>query len=205
MQKKFLDKAYDLAGAEDTRHFYQDWASSYDQEIAANGYASPLRTAQALRQCGAELNHPLLDIGCGTGLSGVFLRDAGFTALHGSDFSAEMLEQARQKNIYSELHLADLTAPFNFVKNPYTTIAAVGVLAPGHAGPGLIGTAVELLTGGGLFGFSLNDHSLENPAFMALINDLIENKRVRIRWQEYGDHLPKIGVNAIIMVLQRLR
>ena len=203
MSKKFLDRAYDLEGAEDTRHFYQQWADSYDQEIAANGYASPLRTAQALAECGADKNAALLDIGCGTGLSGLFLQDAGFARLHGSDFSAGMLEQAREKQVYDELHLADLTAPFDFVTERYRTISAVGVMAPGHAGPELIETVIELLSPGGLFGFSLNDHSLDNPAYMGSIENLLKEKRVRVRWQEYGDHLPKIAVNAMIMVLQR--
>lgn len=102
MSKGYLDRAYDLASAGKTRRLYKGWAQTYDEEIAKNGYASPRRTAQALVKSGARLDAPLLDIGCGTGVSGFFLRDAGFTDLQGSDFSPEMLKIAEDKQIYKK-------------------------------------------------------------------------------------------------------
>lgn len=203
--KQFLTSAYDLENAEQTRSLYHEWAATYDEEISANGYASPLRTAEALVSCGAALNQPLLDIGCGSGVSGQLLQQAGFTELHGSDFSQPMLELAAQKKLYHKLNLADLNDPFNFVDKPYHGIAAIGVMAPGHAGPELILSVLELLVTGGLFGFSMNDHTLVNPDYMDEINRLVMARRIRIRWSEYGEHLPGINLNSIIMVIQKLR
>ena len=135
----------------------------------------------------------------------MFLRDAGFNELHGSDFSPEMLALAKDKSIYQSLHQADLRDPFEFVTEPFPVIAAIGVLAPGHAGPEVIATVVELLTVGGLFGFSMNDHTLENSGYLEEIARMIHEKRIRVRWQDYGDHLPGIELNSMIMVLERLR
>ena len=205
MTKQFLKNAYNLANAGATKDLYRDWAATYDEEISANGYASPVRTAEALVKCGATLDGPVLDIGCGSGVSGLFLRDAGFTELHGSDFSPEMLALAKDKSIYQSLHQADLRDPFEFVTEPFPVIAAIGVLAPGHAGPEVIATVVELLTVGGLFGFSMNDHTLENSGYLEEIARMIHEKRIRVRWQDYGDHLPGIELNSMIMVLERLR
>lgn len=204
MAKQFLNNAYNLASAGATKDLYRDWAATYDEEIAANGYASPVRTAEALVQCGAALDKPLLDIGCGSGVSGLFLRDAGFTELHGSDFSPEMLALAQDKGLYASLHQADLRDPFEFVTEPFTTIAAIGVLAPGHAGPEVLETVVNLLSVGGMFGFSMNDHTLENPGYLAEIARMVQEKCIRVRWQDYGDHLPGIELNSMIMVLERL-
>lgn len=204
MSKQFLDNAYSLASAGQTKQLYKDWAETYDEEIMANGYSSPVRIAEALAKCGAALESPVLDVGCGTGVSGLFLRDAGFTDLHGSDFSSEMLALAEEKSLYTQLHLADLNDPFEFVKTPFSTIAAIGVLAPGHAGPDIIETVINLLPVGGLFGFSMNDHTLENEGYNAEITRIIQEKRIRIRWQDYGDHLPKIHLNSMIMVLERI-
>ncbi len=51
----------------------------------------------------------VLDIGCGTGLSGVLLRErAAF--LKGIDLSPGMVEVARLKNLYDELEVAEITA-----------------------------------------------------------------------------------------------
>lgn len=204
MTQQFLNSAYDLENSDATRNLYRDWAESYEEEIIENGYASPVRTAEALVKCNAPLNVPLLDIGCGTGLSGVILQSAGFMELHGSDFSPEMLAKAKAKGIYTRLHQADLNDPFEFVTEPFAVITAIGVFAPGHAPPETIATIVDLLTVGGLFGFSMNDHTLENPGYMLEINRLIGERKVRVRWQEYGDHLPGIGLNSMIMVLERL-
>jgi len=204
-KKGFLNSAYGLDNAEQTRSLYRDWAATYDEEISANGYASPQRTAQALVACGAETEQPLLDIGCGSGVSGEALQQSGFSNLYGCDFSQPMLDLAEQKQLYRELHHNDLNDPFHFVKSPYATIAAIGVLAPAHAGPDLITTTLELMTDGGLFGFSMNDHTLENAGYMELINSLVKDRKIRLRWSEYGDHLPGINLNSLIMVIERLR
>ena len=204
MAKQFLKNAYKLANAGATKDLYRDWAATYDEEITANGYASPVRTAEALVKSGAPLDGPVLDIGCGSGVSGLFLRDAGFTELHGSDFSPEMLALAQEKGLYKSLNHADLRDPCEFVTEPFPVIAAIGVLAPGHAGPEVIETVLGLLTEGGLFGFSMNDHTLENPDYLSEINRLVREKRIRVRWQDYGDHLPGIELNSMIVVLERL-
>ena len=204
MAKQFLSNAYGLANSGHTKQLYKDWAETYDEEIMDNGYSSPVRTAQALAQCRAQLDAPVLDVGCGTGVSGLFLRDAGFSDLHGSDFSPEMLALAKQKDLYTELHLADLNDPFEFVKTPFPTIAAIGVLAPGHAGSDIIQHVMDLLPTGGLFGFSMNDHTLKDPGYNQEIARMIKQKKIRIRWQDYGDHLPKIDLHSMIMVLERI-
>lgn len=203
MANQFLDNAYGLARSGQTKQLYKDWAETYDEDIMENGYSSPLRTAQALVACGAQLDAPVLDIGCGTGLSGLFMKDVGFTDLHGSDFSPEMLAEANEKGIYSVLHQADLRDPFEFVNETFPTIAAIGVLTPGHAGSEIIETVIALLPVGGLFGFSMNDHTLEDPSYNDEIERMVLEKKIRIRWKDYGDHLPKINLSSMIMVLER--
>ncbi len=95
--KKFLQTVYGLETSEDTQEFYADWASTYDEEVTENGYASPARVALALQKSGANLDAPLLDIGCGTGVSGLFLSQIGFAHIDVSDFTPNMLERAREK------------------------------------------------------------------------------------------------------------
>ena len=204
MSKGYLDQAYELASVGQTMGLYKGWAETYDEEIAENGYASPRRTAHALLESGAKPGSPLLDIGCGTGVSGLFLRDAGFTDLHGSDFSAEMLQLAADKKLYKNLYNANLHKPFDFVETAYQTITAIGVLAPGHAEPGIIQSVTDLLPPGGYFGFSMNDHTLDNPGYEFEISRLVRERAVRIRWRDYGDHLPGIDLQSMIVVLEKL-
>lgn len=201
----FLKGAYDLEGSDATIGFYGDWAASYEAEIKDNGYATPQRCAAALTAQEVDRNAPLLDLGCGTGLSGEAFRAAGFTTIDGTDFSPEMLAYAQAKpELYRALTLADLTNPIPAQPGAYASIAAVGVISPGHAPAEMIDQVLALLPAGGHFVFSLNDHALEDPSFRGHIAAAIEAGTAELRFEEYGAHLPGIDLKAVVFVLQKL-
>lgn len=77
----------------------------------------------------------VLDMGCGTGLVGQYLLERGFKNVVGVDASAGMLERAREKNSYIELHELFLGRPDTFpenLHNRFDVITASGILAEGH-------------------------------------------------------------------------
>lgn len=203
-RRSFLDDAYRYSAPEETEAFYGEWAATYDEEIERNGYATPARTAAAMAACVEDLSAPFLDLGCGTGLSGRAFRQAGFTALDGTDFSQEMLDAARAKSVYRKLTRGDLHTPIPAQPGQYANMAAVGVISPGHAPPELMATALDLLPAGGCFGFSLNDHALEDEAYEGRMRALIADGTAELAFEEYGDHLPGIGLRAKVYVVKKL-
>ena len=90
---KFFPKAYGLKTQNDINELYDEWADSYDDEVEENGYVSPTRTASALTQF-LPLEASILDIGCGTGLSGVALNNSGFLNIHGTEINLSILVKA---------------------------------------------------------------------------------------------------------------
>ena len=201
----FLDRAYDLDDAEKTRAFYEEWAATYEAETRANGYVTPSRCASALAGCAIDRAAPLLDLGCGTGLSGVAFRDAGFSCIDGSDFCEEMLACAKTKQgVYRKLVASDLNDPLPGAPGEYANVAAVGVFSPGHAPPDMIDAVIEKLPAGGCFVFSLNDHALEIPGYEAHIDAMVDGARAEIAFREYGDHLPGRNIGAVVAVLRKL-
>ena len=96
-KKRFLDDVYRVNSHEDMVALYDDWSVTYDEEIKKNGYATPKRCAEALAGAIDNLFSPVLDFGCGTGMSGEALAEAGFKNIDGCDLSERMLEVARQK------------------------------------------------------------------------------------------------------------
>ena len=74
-----------------------DGATSFGGD-GSGGASSPLR---------------VLDLGCGTGLAGILFRRIA-SWLGGVDASAGMLEHAREREVYDELHEADLLSPSPF-------------------------------------------------------------------------------------------
>lgn len=70
----------------------------------------------------------LLDMGCGTGLAGEEFRNLA-EVIHGVDLSGKMLDKARRKNIYTQLHCADLIDFLSATALQYDVFLAADVLA----------------------------------------------------------------------------
>jgi len=203
MTTTYLDKIYSADSA-DLRPFYAQWAQSYDQEVGENGYVTPLRIAEALARHVKDLSIPILDYGCGTGVSGQAFQKAGFLTIDGVDISAEMLKVAAQKKIYRRLEVFAPESGPNVKLGAYQIIAAVGVIGAGAAPLAVLTKIMALLAPKGLFVFSFNDHTLEDPAYDGLVEDYVNQGQAVLHLKEYGDHLPKQKINSNIYILEKL-
>jgi len=197
----FLDKAYSARDAASTRTLYDDWAASYEAEVGENGYATPARCAAALKTHVDDLTAPILDFGCGTGLSGLALRLAGFEVIDGVDLSPEMLDGARAKGVYRHLNMieANETLP----SGEYNAISAIGVIGAGAAPISVLHTLMRALPTGGKLVFSFNDHALEDPANEGGVAEWTDCGAARLLFKEHGAHLPGIGLNSSVYVLEK--
>lgn len=203
MSKEFLKQAYGLETVDNTRALYRDWAASYDAEITENGYQTPRRCAEALARHCPDKGASILDVGCGTGLSGIAFRAEGFEALTGNDLSQEMIEIASARDIYDEIHLADLHNPLDFDAGRFDVIAAVGVISVGHAPASTIKEIFDKLAIGGLFVFSINDASIKEGSFTAAADALVARDDAHLCEAHYDEHLPKIGMKSTVYVVQK--
>lgn len=201
MTENFLDKVYDARGAAETRALYDDWAASYEAEVGENGYVTPARCAEALKTFTDDPGAPLLDFGCGTGLSGLALKLAGFEAIDGMDLSAEMLAVAKSKGIYRSLTQidADETLP----AGAYRTVAAIGVIGAGAAPVSVLHMIMRALPRGGKFVFSFNDHALEDPVYEGSVSEWTDCGAAHLLMRESGPHLPARGINSNVYVLEK--
>lgn len=203
MTDTFLDKIYDATGTDETRDLYARWSASYDAEVAANGYATPARCAEALKAASSDLSAPILDFGCGTGLSGLALSLAGFTTIDGMDLTREMLEKASEKQVYRALELSHPDLPFTVTQGDYAAIAAIGVIGAGAAPLSVFDMLVGALGSGGLFVLSFNDHTLEDPDYDAKVAQVQNTGEMRLIFEEYGDHLPGKDMRSKVYVLEK--
>ena len=128
----FFTRVYKSQTNQEVLAIYDDWAEEYDETVLSHGYITPQRCAAALAGLAPDLTAPVLDIGCGTGISGMALEAAGFTHVTGSEVNAAMLEKARARgSIYQNLMLVDVDNPFDFDVGTYRYITAMGVIATG--------------------------------------------------------------------------
>ncbi|MDC0656806.1 methyltransferase domain-containing protein [Leisingera sp. SS27] len=203
MSEKFLDKAYGLETPEATLEHYDQWAASYDAEIAENGYATPGRIARALAKYQTDMSDPVLDFGCGTGLAGLALRLQGFETVDGMEPSEEMLAQARSKGAYRTLTRIDPAEKQPIPRGAYRLITGCGVLGTGAAPPAVFDTIMHALPRGGLFAFSYNDHALADHAYTGKLNEWLDCSAARLLFREHGDHLPGIDLKSTVYVIEK--
>lgn len=204
MAEKFLEKTYGCETPDATRDHYDKWAASYDAEIAENGYATPSRCAQALTRHLAEKSAPVLDFGCGTGLSGLALAREGFTLIDGLDPAAGMLAEAEKRGLYRNLLQIEPGADIPGQPGAYAAIAAIGVIGVGAAPPSVLDQIAAALAPGGLLVFSLNDHALADADCAAKRDALLASGTLRQVEQSYGDHLPGIDLKSSVYVFEKL-
>jgi predicted TPR repeat methyltransferase len=201
MTNGFLDKAYGARDAQSTRQLYDDWAASYESEISENGYATPGRCAAALRAVTTDLTKPILDFGCGTGLSGLALKLAGFEVIDGLDLSPEMLEQAKAKGIYRKTELVEPGAALAHSPGDYGAIAAIGVI--GAAPLSVFHLLMKGLAPDNKLVLSLNDHALADPSYEAAMSEWLDCGAARLLFKEHGDHLPGINLKSTVYVIEK--
>lgn len=200
--RTFLDRVYDLDGATATRSFYGDWADSYDAEVTDAGYQTPARAAAALAGH-LDPASAILDLGCGTGLSGQALTDAGFTTVDGCDLTPEMLEKAQARGCYRNLWLSDPETPVDLSRGPYAAISAVGVIGHGAAPVDLFHDIAIALPARGFFVFSFNDHTLTDPAFEGAVMNCIDGGAFSLLFRENGPHLTGRDMTSTVYILRK--
>ena len=137
-----VDDAYALETPADSIRLYGDWAKTYDAEfVETSGYVAFLRVSERLLRYRADIDGPVLDIGCGTGIVGACLREGGIAVVDGIDISPPMLAEAGKKNtpdgdsVYRNLIAADLTAALELPDDQYAGLISAGTFTHGHLGP----------------------------------------------------------------------
>ena len=98
------------------REVYDGYAEEFDTHLSAGlGYRIPQELSELLRKHVAipEAGWDIVDLGCGTGLNGVALKDIA-CSLVGVDASPKMLEKAKARGIYAALFCDDMVA---FLRN----------------------------------------------------------------------------------------
>lgn len=196
----YLKTIYDKASEDDRRAHYDAWAESYDADLVGNEYVTPERCARALRAAGLPGDAQVLDMGCGTGLSGRALHDEGFTEITGADVSDGMLAEAARLGIYRTLIN---TRNQDLPRETYDAVFAAGVVGAGAAGPELFDDCLTRLEPGGLFCFSFNDRTLEMPEYTGALDAALGDGRAQVVSREMGDHIRRLGSRSMVYVLRR--
>jgi len=204
-EKRFLGEAYAETGTEETRELYDAWSEVYDTELLTeNAYAQPRRCAAALAAVESNRDVPVLDIGCGTGLSGLALQKAGFHVLAGCDLSPGMMLRAMATGVYSRLFETDLnTPPMPVADGTFGAATAVGVFSFGHVKPVAMDDILRVLRPGAPLIIGLNEKYHAEGSLTRKLDALATAGRLSVLSQEKGEHIPGTGVEGWVLTLRK--
>jgi predicted TPR repeat methyltransferase len=181
-----LDAVYAAASPEELADAYAGWSASYDRETLSLGYALPFVVTSWLARHVPVGTGPLLDAGCGTGLSGPFARALGYDDLEGLDFSSEMLAVAGARGSYAKLIQAELGKPLPWPDDHFAAFFSTGVFTEGHAPASALDELARITRPGGHAILTVRDTVLEPRGFR---DKFVELERTG-RWTPVEESLP---------------
>ena len=167
-----VDDAYAVEKPEDCIRLYDKWAKTYDQDFVERVHYMQFRqVAEQLLLRKDKIVGPVLDIGCGTGVVGICLRDGGVAEIDGIDISGEMLEVAREKKsaagdaAYRNLIQADLTQSIDIADDHYGGLVSAGTFTHGHLGPDSLDELWRVAAPGAQCAFTVRATHYKNAGF----------------------------------------
>ncbi|MEO9336263.1 class I SAM-dependent methyltransferase [Mesorhizobium sp. SB112] len=167
-----LQKVYGAKTQEELNDAYAAWANAYDRETAEDGYCLPFMISSWVARHVAKGEGPLLDAGCGTGLSGPYLKALGYDDLEGLDLSEEMLELAKQRGCYRALTNAALGEKLPWMDGHFRAAFCTGVFTAGHAPAEGLFELVRIVRQNGHLIFTVRDTILETGGFRSVFEQL---------------------------------
>ena len=156
------DEDMDSIPANFVEGLFDEYASYYERDVIEKlRYRVPGLIRRYLLKAvpGRTRFASVLDLGCGTGLTGVMLRDiADFQK--GVDISRNMLKLALEKKIYDQLEAADLQVSLGEIDRAYSVVAAADVC--GYIGrlEEFFAKVAAVVEADGLFAFSVEESFL---------------------------------------------
>ncbi|MGB3513340.1 MAG: class I SAM-dependent methyltransferase [Microcoleaceae cyanobacterium] len=150
--RPWLSGICDTQSTEELKNKYDSWANTYDADVGEDWSFMPVAIARTVSKLLNNKNSAILDAGAGTGLVGQALAQQGYNNLTAVDLSEEMLNIAKEKQVYKALHQCNLEDNSMFSNSTnFDAIIAAGVFAYAHGGVEVLNNLFSLLKEEGIF------------------------------------------------------
>ncbi len=155
------------------KEIYDDWAPNYDGNLKSWDYRAPTHAAEILAAVIPSAS-VVFDVGCGTGLTGLALKSAGFIGpIDGADLSPASLEKAKERKVYRKLSPIDLQVlPLAVPDDCYDAVLCVGVLTYVPESEGVLREFARIVRPGGKVLITQRDDLFQERNFAATLASL---------------------------------
>ena len=196
-------KILTAASTDELMEVYDGWADRYDRELLEDwGYTSPQKAVQLLVEAMDSPELAVLDAGCGTGLVGVLLKEAGMSSLTGIDYSPGMLAEAERKGVYDALHTMDMNLPLMVPSASYDAVTCIGTFTSTHVKPEAVKELARVTRSGGVLVFTVRDDYWQSTNFIDLVIELHVSGVARIEQIRREPYIHSEGSECRFVVLR---
>ncbi|KAF2821275.1 S-adenosyl-L-methionine-dependent methyltransferase [Ophiobolus disseminans] len=208
-----LERVFAATSTEESRNLYDEWAKTYDSDMAEHDFTAPRLVAEAASR-GLKLNHlpdqkialskiSIADAGCGTGLVGIELAKLGAKEIDGLDISEGMLDVARKTGAYRDLKIADLMARLPIVDGTYDALTCCGTFTHGHLGPEPLAEFVRVVKTSGIVVATILDSHWTEKGFEAEVERLEKEEKVKVV-EKHSHAYRKDAGGGRVLVLKKM-
>ncbi len=169
------------------------------------GYRAPELAADAFAARWRGGDGPVLDLGCGTGLTAAALSKRVSVVVDGLDYSSSMLDQARRKGLYRHLVEADATKTLPLEPESYAGAISSGLFTHGHVGPEALEPLLAALAPGALFAFTVYSVIWRRSGFGEALDRLAGEGRIAVLSHEEVGHFTRLRGQKVHVIAVRAR
>lgn len=150
---------------------FDAWADHYDDDVTTHyGWRGPAEIMKVTEKYIAP-EASILDAGSGTGLVGQVLAANGYRNITGNDISHCMLDIAAEKNVYRNLHKANLLEPLVEPDEHYDAVLSVGT--SGYITGESLAEFVRVTKPGGYIMYTTSDRRYAEGGFDDVTDGLV--------------------------------
>ncbi|MCY4228427.1 MAG: methyltransferase domain-containing protein [Gammaproteobacteria bacterium] len=196
-----LSRVYDPKG--DKARLYDEWASTYDEDLLNDlGYVAHSEVGAIFTELVADTSTAILDVACGTGLAGQFLRQRGYQRIDGVDFSEGMLDLVRSRDIYQQTWQHDFTKPAS-IDTLYQALICVGLFSYHVPRVSDMHNVVNCVEPGGLCLISVNGAAWTELGLEPLVYQEADDHEFTIIEIRETGYIRNENINARVLIIQR--
>ena len=196
-----LSRVYDPKG--DKARLYDEWSNTYDQDLLGDlGYVAHSEAGAIFTELVTDTSTAILDVACGTGLAGRFLRERGYERIDGVDFSEGMLDLVRSRHIYQQTWQHDFTKPAS-IDTLYQALICVGLFSYNMPRISDMHNVVNCVEPGGLCVISVNGAAWAELEFKPQVYQEAGDHGFTINEIRKTEYIRNENIDARVLVIQR--
>ena len=183
-----LAHVYHAASQAELTKTYDQWAANYDTDMQSIGYIHPAVIAGLISRHVNKTSAAILDAGVGTGTIGSLLAILGYSNLCGIDMSQGMLDRARTRGVYDQLHIGILGDALNFKTGQFDALVSTGTFTTGHAPASAFDELTRITKPGGVLIFTVGVPVWINSGFGKKLSQLCAGGLLKALWKTTPYH-----------------